>query len=370
MMRSIARFSLLVLMLVGLPLAGVFCSGRSAGPYLEFPPRTQYVQHAPFSWPVFIGLGSFILLVVGPFVFQGFRRTDDRADERVPSGWFPLWGWLGILVCLFSWVLAWTRFAWMGDFQNHTFTPLWVGYILSVNALTYRRTGRSLLTHQTRSYLMLFPLSALFWWVFEFLNRFVQNWYYIAKDLGAWEYFWYATLPFSTVLPAVTATREWLMSYDRLERRFCCFRPLRVPHPKAVSMGVLGVAGLGLSGIGVWPNILFPMLWISPLLILVSIQGIIGERTIFSPLAAGDWRGIVAAAGAALICGFFWEMWNFCSLAKWKYSIPFVHVFQIFEMPILGYAGYLPFGLECMVLAQVVLRGDPARSMLHAPVNG
>jgi hypothetical protein len=62
----------------------------------------------------------------------------------------------------------------------------------------------------------------------------------------------------------------------------------------------------------------------------------------------------VSAALAALICGFFWEMWNFYSLAKWKYSIPFVHRFEIFEMPLLGYAGYLPFGLECMVIADLI----------------
>jgi len=40
-------------------------------------------------------------------------------------------------------------------------------------------------------------------------------------------------------------------------------------------------------------------------------------------------------------------MWNYFSLAHWKYSIPFVQRFEVFEMPALGYAGYLPFGLEC-----------------------
>ena len=29
--------------------------------------------------------------------------------------------------------------------------------------------------------------------------------------------------------------------------------------------------------------------------------------------------------------------------------------FHIFAMPILGYAGYLPFGLECVVVANLVL---------------
>ncbi|MCX5879514.1 MAG: hypothetical protein NTY44_10440 [Deltaproteobacteria bacterium] len=60
---------------------------------------------------------------------------------------------------------------------------------------------------------------------------------------------------------------------------------------------------------------------------------------------------------AALLCGLFWEMWNFYSLAKWVYHVPFVQRFHLFEMPLLGYAGYLPFGMECLVVAEMVLKG-------------
>jgi hypothetical protein len=46
-------------------------------------------------------------------------------------------------------------------------------------------------------------------------------------------------------------------------------------------------------------------------------------------------------------------MWNSGSLAHWEYGIPFTHRFQLFEMPLLGYAGYLPFGLECVAVVQL-----------------
>jgi hypothetical protein len=48
-------------------------------------------------------------------------------------------------------------------------------------------------------------------------------------------------------------------------------------------------------------------------------------------------------------------MWNAYSLVHWEYSIPYVHTFKIGEMPILGYAGYLPFGLECLAVADFFL---------------
>jgi len=105
----------------------------------------------------------------------------------------------------------------------------------------------------------------------------------------------------------------------------------------------------------VLPDLLFPLLWVSPLLIIVSLQSLFGEKTIFSPLAEGDWRTIITPALAALVCGFFWELWNWNSLAKWEYAIPYVNCCRIFEMPLLGYMGYLPFGLECCVIGETIV---------------
>jgi hypothetical protein len=203
-------------------------------------------------------------------------------------------------------------------------------------------------------FLLLFPTSAAFWWFFEYLNRFVQNWFYTGPEFSAWQYFWYATLPFSTVLPAVLGIRDWILSTHWLRKKFRNYHSLRIPHPKVLAALTLAASASGLTGIGVWPNALFPLLWVSPLLIILSLQILTDERHILSGLAVGDWSTLVAAASAAIMCGVFWEMWNYYSLAKWKYSIPFVHCFQIFEMPLLGYAGYLPFGLQCAVIGNML----------------
>lgn len=47
--------------------------------------------------------------------------------------------------------------------------------------------------------------------------------------------------------------------------------------------------------------------------------------------------------------------------AKWIYSVPLVNDFQIFEMPVAGFSGYLPFGIECLVIA-LLLKGIRTRS--------
>ena len=89
-------------------------------------------------------------------------------------------------------------------------------------------------------------------------------------------------------------------------------------------------------------------------MLVVSLQALAGRPTVLSQLAQGDWRSVWVGT-AALICGVFWELWNWRSLAHWEYALPFVHRFQLFEMPLLGYAGYLPFGLECVAVVDLCL---------------
>ena len=350
-MRSFNTFLLLAAMLLGLPLLGVVLVGRPLSLYLEFPPQTRHIVHAPFSWGVFAVYCAVILFMTTPFLVRG--GTGPRKTHLAVRP-FPWWGWAGILWTLCAWMVAWNRFSWTGSLQAHTFTPLWLGYIITINALTCRRTGSCMLTHRPVYFLLLFPVSAIFWWFFEYLNRFVGNWYYVGTELGAWEYFWYATLPFSTVLPAVLGTRDWLLSFSWPGSRFGDFYRIKVARPRALAWIVLLVSAAGLAGIGIWPNTLFPLLWVSPLLILLSLQTLLGENHILSTVTTGNWQLVVCSALGALICGFFWEMWNYYSLAKWKYSIPFVHAFPVFEMPLLGYAGYLPFGLECALIGSLV----------------
>ncbi len=64
--------------------------------------------------------------------------------------------------------------------------------------------------------------SALFWWYFKWLNRFVQNWYYIGIDdfFMGFAYVLHATIWFSTVLPAVAGTTEFLETVFRFPCSF------------------------------------------------------------------------------------------------------------------------------------------------------
>jgi hypothetical protein len=354
-------------LLIGLPLLGVILAGKPIAQYTEIPPTTHYVPHAAFSWLAFIVLAAIIVVVILPFVVRTVSSrllsellSSPSASDSRPSAFlarFPRWGWLGIILGAAAWVLAWNRFAWFAPFQTFTFSPLWFAYIIVINALVQWRTGQCMMLNRPRYFLCLFPVSAGFWWFFEYLNRFVQNWYYVGVEgLAPLQYFLFATLPFSTVLPAVLGTYDLLASFPGSAAGLDKFAPLNARRPRLTATAALALFCIGLAGIGIWPDYLFPLLWLSPVFIITSLQALQGRDTVLTPIRKGNWQRVFRLALAALICGFFWEMWNFHSMAKWIYAVPFVGRFHIFEMPLLGYAGYLPFGIECAVIGDMVRR--------------
>lgn len=354
MFRERLQLIILSVILLGLPFLGITLAGLPVQRYLEFPPETQYIDHAPFSWIAFTGYSLFIVAaVILPIFIKIFIKEKQVAPKPTEFYPFPWWGWLGIITGLTAWFLAWTRLPWFAVFQPHTFIALWLSFILVINALTYKRTGNCMIINRLKYFLMLFPVSAVFWWFFEYLNRFVQNWQYIGVHFSSLEYFCYATISFSTVLPAVLGAREWIQSFSWVEK-YNNLIPFGIFQSKPIALSVLIASSAGIVLMGIWPDYLFPLLWISPLLIIVSFRILSGENHVFSDIARGDWRLVISSALAALFCGCFWEMWNYFSLTKWVYSVPFVQRFQVFEMPIHGYAGYLPFGLECSLIGKIL----------------
>ena len=339
------------------PIMGISFVGGDISQYLEFPPNTIFIKHAPFSLPIFvIALFIDVLLFLPVLIVITNAILHSDGIKKDAQGEFPWWGYAGVISGICWWIFAWTRFPWFSSLQPYTFTPLWLSYIIVVNAVAEWRYGQCSIKKAPLRFLALFPVSALFWWLFEYLNRFVQNWHYINATHDPLEYFLHASISFSTVLPAVLSTRDLLLKSPLIQRACNHLAELRIQmkRPRLVAFFCILISCTCLFLIGIFPDYLFFLIWICPLLIVLGIQGITGERHIFSDTVRGEWRIIVSSVLSILICGFFWEMWNFYSFTKWEYGIPFVDKFHIFEMPVLGYAGYIPFGLLCVALIQML----------------
>jgi len=368
MTKRIFHYLVLACVLAGVPLACCLLTGRDD--LLEglraFPPRTEdwglypeklWNVRRPFNWGVFASMALFTGLCLFAFVRRGVRCVRNsvvasvrtRCDAR-----FPAWGWLGLALLVISWVVAWNRFECLkaGNLQVLlSYFPIWIGYIVTMNAVVKKRSGHCPLTDHPWLYLSTFPASALFWWFFEYLNRFVWNWYYLGVGgLSAFEYAVYATLCFTSVLPGVYVTAEFLGTYRFFDDRNYDGM-FRIDIRSSLSRGVLSaLSAVGLCGIVFFPEYTFPFLWISPLMVFVLVQVALREPCLLDRLGRGAWGMVFRYEVAALCCGICWETWNYHALAKWVYALPWVHAFQVWEMPLIGFAGYLPFGVECAAI--------------------
>jgi hypothetical protein len=207
----------------------------------------------------------------------------------------------------------------------------------------------------------MFVVSMPFWWAFEILDIPTQNWHYLmGQDYSPLAFFLVATLDFSTVLPAVMEIAELLTGIPALRPRL---GPAeggpRLSVPWAAALFSLGILCLVLPVL--FPRYAYPLIWLSLFFLLDPINNLAGQKSAFAHLLARDWRWLIAIPTSALICGFFWEMWNSLALPKWIYTIPFVNASpallpaHLFEMPLLGYTGYLPFALELFAMYQFAL---------------
>jgi hypothetical protein len=248
---------------------------------------------------------------------------------------------VGVILIAAAWPLAWFGPV---PYSEHTFFPLWLGYILTVDGVTYRRTGTSLLTRDGRRFALLFAFSIPLWWVFEFANQFLDNWEYIEpRDDDPVASAAFASLAFSTVMPAIFVTAELYRTFPffRRDTRWIGIAPS--------SGGLFAIGGLGLAmfvASVVFPEEAFPLVWIGLFLLVDAINALTGGKSIAAQVAAARWDTVIVLFMAGITCGFFWEMWNFWSLPKWVYDVPHVEGPKLFEMPLPGYGGYLPFALE------------------------
>jgi hypothetical protein len=262
-------------------------------------------------------------------------------SSRPISGSWPARGWLGLGLTALFWALNWKL---DGPRTQYCFFPLWLGYSLTVDALVFARKGESMLSRSRRGWLLLFLFSVPAWWLFELLNLRTQNWEYLGRDLFSdLEFALYATLNFSTVMPAVFGTAELAGTLGPI-RNLKRGRTIEPSRRVLAGMSVAGWTMLALLLLR--PRYFFPFLWGSLYLIIEPVNVRLGNRSLFRYLRDGDWRPVIALACGALVCGFFWEMWNYFSYPKWTYEVPFVGFLRIFEMPVLGYLGYPPFALQ------------------------
>jgi hypothetical protein len=257
----------------------------------------------------------------------------------------PGYSWVALALLVTAWLLM------MRGVQPVAvyFTPIaWSCYIVVVDGAVLAITGRSRLHDAPREIIAMAALSIPLWLIFEAYNLRLQNWTYVGVPgqpaLAFLGYAW----SFATITPAILQTAS-------LVEAFGWFPPARVlrfsPAAKRGFM-VLGAACLLLplllpAGIAAY---LFALVWVGFVFLLDPFNHRHAQPSLLGDLARGQSSRLWSLFVAGWVCGWLWEFWNYWAAAKWLYVFPMFQQWKIFEMPLPGYLGFLPFALECFVM--------------------
>ena len=222
---------------------------------------------------------------------------------------------LGLVLIGVAWPANWL----LPGMRTHLlFFPLWLGYVLAVDGLGRVRRGDSILSRSPRGFVALFLLSVPVWWLFELMNLRLENWEYVGREsLGPVEYAVLCSVSFSTVVPAVLGTAELVRGFSWIER--FAHGPVIHATPR-LCRGLIAAGLVMLAAMLVWPRAFYPLLWVSGVFLLEPLCRSLGRRSLLTDLERGDWRPWVSLWTGVLICGFFWELWNFKSHPKWAWT--------------------------------------------------
>ena len=364
--RRFLLFTLFLMLL--LPFAGGWLKWRDTEwnglppGFGIFPERHSLVEEPDFS-PVYFAIVAIIALITIAFLvfprWFGFKpKPSVEETEKHSKAAFPWWFWVGLVVNLTAWAIMWARFDWLGPLVHFTFVPLWWGFILVLDGIVYRRSGgKSILATDLRWMAGLVITSVLFWFLFEFYDYFVlENWYYpnheIFSPLGYRIWF---SLCYTTVWPAIFEFYFLLRTFKTMNTRWTGGRGITLSPTVAALILISGL--LVTFGVGALPHVLFFGVWVGPLILTTGALSLAGYWTPFHPVEKGDWTMIALFGISGFLNGIFWETWNGISHSTvnpvnpsfWRYEVPFIDVAKIFEMPVLGFVGYVPFGVMAVV---------------------
>ena len=261
---------------------------------------------------------------------------------------FPAYGWAGLVIILLAEGLLLAGVEVVATF----FTPLvWSGYVLFIDGVVFKKNGKSYLHVRRKEFFVMLSVSVVFWLIFEGYNLFMKNWQYVGLPDNLWIRVLGYTWSFATVWPAVLETHELLLTYD-------FFKQARI-RPLIFSSSILTVLVI-FGAIELIIPILFPfplwgiLVWTGFIFLLDPLNYRRGLPSLIAEFKEGGLQLFFSLMLSGPICGLLWEFWNYWAGAKWIYGVPILGHIKLFEMPAVGYLGFMAFGLEVFVMWQFV----------------
>lgn len=267
----------------------------------------------------------------------------------------PVYAVVGLLSLILFQGLLFTGNSFIGRY----FTPIqWTGLILFLDGLHKRRAGRSWISDHLGEFLFLCVISIGSWLIFEWYNVYLKNWTYLnLPDSRLERYFGYAWA-FATISPGMFLI---YLTLDDLIPGKDPDHPPQLPDKVFWPFVTVGAACLVVPLI--WPSTwMTPLVWVGFAFFLDPIVGRMGGRSILSEFFTGHFRSMPLLFLAGLAAGLLWEYWNYWAISKWEYDVPYWGHVKLFEMPVLGFLGFMPFIIESYAIYQFARKLIPLKN--------
>ncbi len=247
---------------------------------------------------------------------------------------FRKYGFIGIFLLLFAQLNFIFK---IQPFADWYIPIIWLGYIFVVDAIVFKLKKESLIASHSKRFIWICLLSVVFWAIFEIYNLYTQNWIYS-------DFSWIIhAVDFLIIMPAIFETAD-LLNCLKIFNHLHLKKHHKITKEALYSLIILGVIFTILPFI--FPKEAFFTVWLGFFLILDPINYLHNQPSLIRFIANGKLRIPVILFLGGIICGILFEFWNFYAVPKWIYNIPYVGIWKVFEMPLLGYFGYGPFAFE------------------------
>jgi Domain of unknown function (DUF4332) len=224
------------------------------------------------------------------------------------------------------------------------FAICWWGVLLALDGAVRLRHGASPLARAS-DWIACAASSVLFWDLFELLDLRLRNWWYVGVPRTRLGGVAFSAICFATVLPAVR------LGLALISPRLDAGKGVAAPAPRTARV-LFALFAASLALLLAFPRVAFPLAW--PLLWFLLEAELArrrdGEPGLSSALQAfrqGDRGVLFRLLALALPLGLLWEAVNSGAARGWVYTVPGFESPKLFEMPLAGYLGYLPFLLAC-----------------------
>lgn len=258
--------------------------------------------------------------------------------------------YIGISVLVFSALLLTLQVPLM---KTWFFSFAWWSFILIVDSLNFRKTKSSPLSESVKDFLFTAFISVFVWLIFELFNLRLKNWTYHDLPLNILERWLGYFVAYASVIPAMKELALFFRSFLH-KKHLSLFKVKGTP---AFLKVCISFGGLSIVLALYWPRVFFPLTWLCFIFLLEPVNYWLKNETILKNLERREWPWFWSWILAGLASGFLWEFWNFWAGSHWEYILPYLNVWKIFQMPALGYTGFLPFALEVFVLYQFLFAG-------------